>query len=150
MGGDFNAVKYPWEWLGATRMTRQMRQFNHFIQELEVVDLPLQGACFTWTNNQDARVSSRLDRFLLSLERIEQGVLLSYEALPNPGSDHIPIILRAIYPCSGPRPFKFEAMWLELPDFKDLLKKWWSEIVVKGTASFMLAHKLKCIKERIV
>lgn len=52
-GGDFNVVKYPVERLGASRVLHQMRQFNDFIQECELVDLPLRGTTYTWINNQD-------------------------------------------------------------------------------------------------
>lgn len=51
VGGDLNVIWYPGERLGASTMTRHMQQFNEFIQELDLVDLPLQGATFTWTNN---------------------------------------------------------------------------------------------------
>lgn len=41
-------------------------------------------------------------------------------------------------------------MWLEILGFKDLLKKWWIEIVVEGSTSFIFAQKLKLLKDRIV
>lgn len=68
VGGDFNAIRFPVERLGALRMISQMRNFNGFIDDHELVDLPLKGVVFTWTNNLDRRVCSRLDRFLLSHE----------------------------------------------------------------------------------
>lgn len=72
MGGDFNVVRYPGEHWGTIRLSNQMQQFNRFIQECELIDLPLRGASYTWTNNQDRRVCSRLDQFLLSSDWLNQ------------------------------------------------------------------------------
>lgn len=66
------------------------------------MDLPLQGATYTWTNNQDARVSSRLDRFSISSEWLELSEVFSQEALLNPGSDHIPTLFQASNRSLGP------------------------------------------------
>ena len=40
-------------------------------------------------------------------------------------------------------------MWLKVKGFKDLLQSWWQGIVVKGSASFRLATKLKEVKQKI-
>lgn len=54
-----------------------MHQFNDFIQELNLMDLPLKGTKFTWSSNQEHGVCSRLDRFLLSTEWLEWAPLLA-------------------------------------------------------------------------
>lgn len=76
VGGDFSVVCFPRERLGATRMSNHMWHFNDFIQAMELVDFPLQGATFTWTNNQDSRVSSWLDRFLLSSDWLDVSLMV--------------------------------------------------------------------------
>lgn len=43
-----------------------MMAFNDWIQHYDLVDLPLGGARYTWTNCQGNPVMSRLDRFLIS------------------------------------------------------------------------------------
>lgn len=62
---------------------------------------------------------------------------MSQEALPNVGSDHVPILLRADPISYGPRPFRFELMCLEVLGFKDKLKMWWEEMSIEGTAGFI-------------
>lgn len=42
-----------------------MRDFNDWISLHDLVDLPLQGAGFTWSNKQNEPVMSHLDRFLV-------------------------------------------------------------------------------------
>lgn len=87
-------VKFPNERLGARKMTNHMRRFNSMIQELQLVDLPLRGATYTWINDQNRRVSSRLDRFLLSSDWIDIDPMYLQEALPSTAFDHILIVLR--------------------------------------------------------
>lgn len=102
VGGDINAVRFPEERLGASRLSRHMRNFNGFIQELGLVDLPLRGASFTWKNNQSRRMSSRLDQFLFTDDWLELAPTFIQEALPSSLSDHTLIILRPIVEPTGP------------------------------------------------
>lgn len=147
VGGDFNVVRYLEERLGAFRLTRHMKQFNCFIEELELVDLPLNGAEFTWTGRHSPWVSIRLDRFLFSGDWMELDTRLIQEAMTNPGLDHIPIILRPIHHSFALWPFKFEIMWLEVPEFVGRLKEWWKEEVEEGSASYMFAQKMRLVKQ---
>lgn len=58
---DFNVIRHPSKRRGS--YNAQMRLFDEFINEHELVDPPLQGAKFTWTNNQVKAAMSRLDKF---------------------------------------------------------------------------------------
>ena len=49
----------------------------------------------------------------------------------------------------GPFLFRFENMWLKVEGFKDLLKFWWKEDNFNGSASFILAEKLKVLKSKL-
>ena len=40
-------------------------------------------------------------------------------------------------------------MWLKTEGFKDLLKGWWQGLSFKGSASFILAEKLKGLKGKL-
>lgn len=43
-----------------------MKYFSNWILNNEIVDLPLGGVKFTWSNGQAPPIISRLDRFLVS------------------------------------------------------------------------------------
>ena len=66
MGGDFNVVRFPSERLGSNSFTTAMREFSNFISEQGLIDLPLQGGSFTWSNSREVASKARLDRFLFS------------------------------------------------------------------------------------
>ena len=46
--GDFNIVKFPYERLGCESFSPTMITFSDFIENNYLVDLPLEGAAFTW------------------------------------------------------------------------------------------------------
>lgn len=65
-GGDFNAIRFPSERLGASHFTSSMHAFSDFISSCRLRDLPLEGGFFTWSNNRKNATMSRIDRFLIS------------------------------------------------------------------------------------
>ena len=64
-------------------------------------------------------------------------------------SDHFSILLEGGGLRRGLSPFRFENMWLKVEGFKDLLKFWWKEDNFNGSASFILAEKLKVVKSKL-
>ena len=62
-----------------------------------------------------------------------------------PVSDHFPVLLDGGGLRRGHTPFRFENMWLK-KGFKIVLRKWWKGIHISGSASFILAKKLKALK----
>lgn len=119
VGGDFNAVRYVGERLGTHRLFNHMKRLNDFIRELTLVDLPLNGAQFTWTGNQGSQLNTQLDGFLFTKDWMFEDPMPIQEALPNSGLDHIPILLHPICQSSALQPFRFDLMWPEVPEFVD-------------------------------
>ncbi|KAG6638742.1 hypothetical protein CIPAW_10G055400 [Carya illinoinensis] len=108
------------------------------------MDLPLLGGEFTWSNG---RGWSRLDRFLVSPSWEAYFPNLSQKCLPRVLSDHFPIVLDCGRINGRRRPFKFENMWLAAEGFVDKVRSWWSSYMSTGNPSFILAYKLKALKE---
>ncbi|XP_058775212.1 uncharacterized protein LOC131649467 [Vicia villosa] len=67
IGGDFNSISTLDEIIGVTtsEFSRDLRSFNEFIEEMELVDLPTIGGKSTWFK-RNGKAMSRLDIFLLS------------------------------------------------------------------------------------
>ena len=70
--------------------------------------------------------------------------------LSRPISDHSPIILEVGGMARGKSLFRFENMWLKTEGFVDKVQSWWNRHSFVGTPSFVLAKKLKALKEDIV
>ncbi|GKV06521.1 hypothetical protein SLEP1_g18404 [Rubroshorea leprosula] len=102
--GDFNAVRNEQEWRGGS-IRRDMPEFDKFISDCGLVDLPLIGRKFTWYQTNGATMS-RLERFLLSEEWCLNWEDVKQWGLNCSYSDHCPIVLKNQIINWGPKPFR--------------------------------------------
>ena len=65
VGGDLNAIRFHSECLGAENFTQVMHNLSNFISINGLMDIPMEGGSYTWSNSLSG---SRIDRFLFSLE----------------------------------------------------------------------------------
>ena len=93
---------------------------------------------------------ARLDRFLVTDDwdgyfgDPVQSLLLRLT------SNHFPVLLEGRGTKSrGPRPFRFENMWLKADNFMSLIRDWWQNSKVTGSSSFILVEKLKALKIKL-
>ncbi|KAG2725795.1 hypothetical protein I3760_01G083200 [Carya illinoinensis] len=114
MGVDFNITSFPSERSGSHHNALAMEEFSKLIFELDLMDLPLVGGEFTWSNSKGW---SRLDRFLVSPSWEAHFLELCQKMLPHVCSDHFPILLDRGSIHGGRRYFKFENMWLATDGF---------------------------------
>ena len=119
MGGDFNVVRFPSEQLGSVFFTQAMNQFSDFISEHGLIDLPLEGRNFTWSNSREVVSRSRLDRFLVTANWEAKFPFVCQKRLSSLVSNHFPILLEGGNFHRGKRPFQFENMWLTDEGFVD-------------------------------
>ncbi|KAL5549263.1 hypothetical protein UlMin_004494 [Ulmus minor] len=149
LGGDFNVVRYCHEKSPPSRRTRSVRFFDELIRELELRDLALHNASFTWSNFREEAVKSRLDRFLFTEEWGAGKNDIRQETGSRTCSDHMPIILDTSPVSWGPTPFRFENMWLEHSGFRQECEQWWRGIEVEGWESYRMMEKLRALKDKI-
>ncbi|XP_077251900.1 uncharacterized protein LOC143891145 [Tasmannia lanceolata] len=149
VGGDFNTIRYPEEKNVVGRVTTSMRRLSDFILGGELIDLLLEGARYTWTNNQENLILSWLDRILISTEWEEKFPRIFQRALPRPISDHNLLLLELSDFSAGPRPFKMDMSWCEDKGFDGKVKNWWEAMNVTGWKGFILGQKIKQLKLNI-
>lgn len=126
-----------------------VRLFFDFINDFRLRDVPISGAAYTWLNFQNPPSMSKLDGFLLLAEWDNLFPLSKGLARPRPVSDHIPLVLCEKMINGDPKPFKFENMWLQSPNFVDLVKSWWGSFSVTGKPGQRLWLKLKLLREKL-
>ena len=101
VGGDFNIIRRISEKLGGSSLTSNMRDFDGFIRDCELIDPPLRNVPFTWSNLQDSPVCKRLDRFLYTNEWEHFFPQNLQEVLPKWTSDHCPLFWTPFHSSGG-------------------------------------------------
>ena len=146
IGGDFNVVRFPREESCLSAFSYAMHDFSDFISEFGLMAIPLEGGLFTWSNNREVSVKSRIDCFLLTLEWVDHFGLVNQGRLPRLLSDHFPILLDCRRIVGGKSPFRFENMWLKEDCFVDRVRGWWVSYSFPGSPSHIMTSKLKALK----
>ncbi|GKV42979.1 hypothetical protein SLEP1_g50328 [Rubroshorea leprosula] len=101
-----------------------------------------EGRKFTWYQ-PNGTVMSRLDRFLLSEQwGLNWGDVKQW-GLKRTIADHSPILLKNQTIDWGPKPFQFFDMWIEIPEFKELVRRTWRSTEITGWHGYRLKEKLK-------
>lgn len=123
-----------------------MDRFGRFIDRWSLIDGPLKGEKYTWSNFKDRQSLSRLDRFLYCNNWDELFVGRSQFARSRSVSDHVLILLQSCQGKGGPSPFKFENTWFLEPNFMEIVKEVLDHAHYSGNPSKNFALKLKILK----
>ncbi|XP_071927455.1 uncharacterized protein [Coffea arabica] len=121
------------------------------MEEAGVFDIGFSGASFTWSNNRRgrARVSKRLDRFLINGSCLEISDVISVIHLARHPSDHAPLkISFADQSDNKPRPFRFLNIWTTKPELLEVIRQAWNQDVV-GSPLRVLCSKLLATRRAI-
>ncbi|GKV41862.1 hypothetical protein SLEP1_g49342 [Rubroshorea leprosula] len=146
--GDFNAVRGIEERAGGSGINAEMREFDNFINNAALIDLPLLGRKYTWYNS-NGQYMSRIDRFLLSEDWVSRWGDVKQWGLRRSVSDHCPILLKNEKIDWGPKPFKFFDAWFEKPGCRELIRSVWKFNEIQGKKGFILKEKLKRTKKAL-
>ncbi|XP_058211519.1 uncharacterized protein LOC131323689 [Rhododendron vialii] len=148
LGGDFNEIKSTGERSGCSRVDRGIRDFQEFINCMEVIDLPMVGRKFTWSNVQEENIQSRIDRFLVPQERLDKFSVFQW-GLPRITSNHCPIMLSDASKDWGPKPFRFINAWFSNPKCEQIIKEVWENGSCYRWAGVRIMQKLREVKEKV-
>lgn len=142
--GDFNLYRKDRNRSGVN--VENMLLFNNAISSLGIVEIPLQGRKFTWTNKQQPPLLERLDCFFSS-----QAWTLSYpnttaHSLIMEVSDHWPCVLEIKTSIPKSKIFRFENCWMAHESFMPLVENVWNGDFHHSDAAMLLTAKFKALR----
>ncbi|XP_058767513.1 uncharacterized protein LOC131641227 [Vicia villosa] len=134
--GDFNDILFSNEKKGRIeRPNWMMSGFRHAIQDAGLIDIPLEGYCFTWFKSLGTprAVEEKLDRAMMNSEWSNSFPGAKLECLTAASSDHFLVLLTCIPTVqhSSTRTFKFENAWLTEPGFTEFVRDNWNYSTVR-------------------
>lgn len=147
MVGDFNAVKNKNERRGMNSFfdSTKASAFQFFIDELDLIDLPVVGKSYTWFR-VDGSTMSRLDRFLVSEGWLNEWKHEVQCIGLRDVSDYCPIMLRGENLNWGPKPFRFNNCWLQHGSFKSFVRSSWDSFQCCRWKIYQFTDKLRSMK----
>ncbi|KAK3228761.1 hypothetical protein Dsin_000642 [Dipteronia sinensis] len=143
MRGDFNTISNESERRGGGFNKWSAKAFNIFILQAKVIDMPVHGITFSWSNNRENGSWARLDRFLVSPVVLTWFPDMVQRGLPRSISDHGAITLGVVKDFWGPRPFRFNNEWLKDRDLMTEIQNQWEDRSTTRSSSFILHSKLR-------
>ncbi|XP_071692500.1 uncharacterized protein [Rutidosis leptorrhynchoides] len=143
--GDFNEVRNTSERMNCEFNQQWANNFNNFINNSGLIDLPLGGKKFTRICIKRMKFS-KLDRFLIFDEIFKLWPNISSKTLDRDLSDHCPILLRNTFADSGPKPIRVFDTWLDLKDADSVIARAWSIPTTGNRPDCILRNKLKNVK----
>lgn len=113
--------------------------FNNFIEDVELVEIPMGGYNFTRSNNTGDK-QSKLDQFLVSKELLDSFHNMYVLTLHKNLYDHRSIFIKEDDFNYGPVPFKLFDSWLDIEGFEETILTIWE------SSSFDLKNANKFIE----
>lgn len=125
ISGDFNNIRDPAERIGVCQKKIEessIKEFNEWIDELEVEEAPWVGRNFTWFRPNGA-AKSKLDRFFVSPDWLTKWLGSIQQPLDRNFSDHCLVVLRSKFVDWDPKPFRILDCWLADKSFNSIVQE---------------------------
>jgi hypothetical protein len=100
--GEFNLVQHPSKISSRCFDLHLCDLFNNLIDSLGLMELPLHGCLFTWSNGREIPALARLNQFYTYSSFANVFLESSLTALPHHVSDHHPFLQFLVNPSSAP------------------------------------------------
>lgn len=127
--GDFNLITKAADKSNLNINRRLMGKFCAALDHLQLKELRLNGRRFTWSNEQENHVLTKIDHLFCTDDRDVLFPPAHLQAIPTMCSDHAPLLLRGARSSPSKSSFKFEEFWLKYDDFKDKVSSVWHKPV---------------------
>lgn len=123
--------------------------FNQAINKLDLIEIPLHGRQFTWTNKQYPPLLERLDWFFTSTNRTTKYPDSIVTTLCMEVSDHWPCVVEIATSIPKPNIFRFENHWLHHDDFINTAVQGWKGPAHINDPAKLITAKYKNLRGKI-
>jgi exonuclease III len=120
--------------------------FNEIISNLGLLEIPLKGRNFTWSNMQSDPLLEQIDWVFTSANwtcNFPNTLLLP---MARPTSDHIPCKIQIGTSIPKAQVFRFENFWVDHPGFFDLVNFVWNTNVIASNSASRITAKFKLLR----
>ncbi len=147
--GDFNVLLSTSGKNGPSSNTSVMLDFRSVISDSSLIDLPIRNKSFTWSNERRTPTLERLNRVFVSKSWFLFFPRSSLRALPQPRSDHTPLLLTAFSFVPSSPLFRFEAYWLRYQESFEVVFKAWETGTEGFSSDTKLSSKLSGVRSAL-
>ena len=120
--------------------------FNEIIGHLGLVELPIKGRQFTWSNMQSQPLLEQIDWFFTSSNWTSNYPNTTVGPLPKLVSDHTPCMISIETSVPKSKVFRFENFWISHPGFFDLVQSTWEKYCYAPNSAKLLCKKFKNLR----
>jgi hypothetical protein len=147
--GDFNFIRSFDNRNKPGGDINDMLLFNEIIGHLGLLELPLKGRKYTWSNMQDQPLLEQLDWFFTSSNWIYVYPNSIVLPLAHTKSDHVPCVINIDTTIPKSNIFHFENYWVDQPGFTDCVKDSWNTPSHKLHLSAIITDKFKYLRQNL-
>lgn len=144
--GDFNFYRSLENRNRDGANVNDMNIFNAIISNLGLVEIPLKGRQFTWSNMQEAPLLEQLDWCFTSPAWSVKYPSTLLLPMSKPTSDHIPCIVQIGTRIPKAKVFRFENYWMQHPGFMEIVQAAWNIQVRAINSASRIAAKFKNLR----
>jgi exonuclease III len=119
--GDFNLITRASDKNNTNINRRLIGKFRRARNHLHLEDIRLTGLRFTWSNDQQNTILTRIDHMFCTDDWDILFPDAHLQAISSRSSDHSPLILQGDASTPQKPSFKFEEFWLRIPGFAETI-----------------------------
>jgi hypothetical protein len=143
--GDFNPMRSPDNRNRPGGKLNDMMLFNDVIHHLDLVEIPLKGRAFTWSNMQQNCLLEKIDWVFTSSDWTLAFPNTLAFALSHVVSDHVTYVISVESAIPKATIFRFEDYWASFLDFLPTVERFLSLPVHRNDPPLIISAKFKVL-----
>ena len=144
--GDFNFMRSLDNQNLPGGNVNDMFLFNEIIGHLGLIELPIKGRQYTWSNMQTNPLLKQIDWFYTSIAWTTDHPNTLVMPLGCTTSDHVPCVVTVATSIPKAKVFRFKNYWVNLPGFIECVSEVWNRQMRKANIASTISDKFKAVR----